>query len=345
MTHFNPSLPDAPPAHSRHPKIAAIAALAFALAGPAAAATLNITPISFVSQPGYSVTAAGTVTTGATPGTISDWSIALTTVQQIARYTPANTIKMGSGITAGSGALSVASSPDGSADGGLLAFRSANPLLDFGTFLADFTGYNAPGGQAMYMAGGNFDFLWLNQPNATNLPVATLTAAPGVYALNPISFGSGVTLTGTITTDGSAGSLGLANILSWDILATQTTVDRFDSSNSALTAWNLGTAANGTDLAVTNPGGYLGLSKGALGGRPWQLVLADFTDPAAPGGTALYQQGRIQLLGTSLHAPRGQWAVTGGAPVVAPVPLPAAAPVLAGALALLAGLKRRRRAA
>lgn len=321
-----------------------IAAAAFAvLPGWVGAATLTVSPITFDSSPGYSMTATGTITTGATPGSISDWSISVTTRQQLAHYSGANTQAQLSGVTVSGGSMSVATSPDpANVDGGYLTFRSPNPYLDLGVTLADFTGYYAASGQAMYMMGGTFDFLDLGGPAGPSFQVATAMSGGSIFALDPLSFSGGVTVTGTITTDGTTGSLGLANILSWDIYVNQTTTDVFDATNSVVTSSLLGLAPNGQDLTVGNPGGYLGFAKAPLGGRAHSLVLADFTDPTVPGGQAAYMQGRLQYLTVPLGAGRGPWAVTGGAPI-APVPVPAAMPALAGGLALL-GLIRRRRA-
>ena len=320
-----------------------IAAAALAvLPGWVGAATLTVSPITFDAGPGYSMTATGTITTGAAPGSISDWSISVTTQQQLGHYSGANTQAQVSGVAVSGGSMSVATSPDpANIDGGYLTFRSPNPYLDFGVTLANFTGAYAASGQAMYMMGGTFDFLDLGGPAGPSFQVATALSGGSIFALDPLSFSGGVTVTGTITTDGTTGSLGLANILSWDIYVNQTTVDLFDSTNSVVTSALLGIAPNGQDLTVNNPGGHLGFSKPPLGGRAHSLVLADFTDPAAPQGQAAYMQGRLQYLTVPLGAGRGPWAVTGGAPI-APVPLPAALPALAGAIGLLGQIRRRR---
>lgn len=327
---------------------AGAATLAAVLAAglPAAAATLGIRPITLVGEPGMSVTVTGTVTTGATPGILTDWSIAVTTVETLARFTPANTpLRTVSGVTAAGGVLGVQTASDPvAADGGTLAFRAANPFLDVGVTLADFADPAAPDGQAMYMSGPAFDFLSLGQPFAA---VYQAGQSPGgnVFSLTPLSFPGGVSLTGTITTDGTSGALSAGNILSWDISVAQTIIDLFDSSNSTVQSSGLGLSPNGVDLAVTNPGGYLGFSKGTAGGRPYSVMLADFGDPLPYGGQAGYFQGRLQVLTIPLGARRGPWDVTGSMPVVAAVPLPPGLAALSFGLAALGLLRRRRRPA
>ena len=192
----------------------------------------------------------------------------------------------------------------------MLYFRSPNPYQDFGVAVADFTGMNANGGQAMYMAGSAFDYLALNQPNHTSYIAATRSSG-NVYSLVQLDFYGGVRVTGTITTDGTIGSLTPSNIVAWDIVVDETTADPFTLANSTLQANLVGLDPTGTALTVLNPDGYLAFSKGYIGGHPYALTLADFTAQAPQGGQAAYYHGSIEFYTVNLNAPPGRaWLVT-----------------------------------
>ncbi|RPI82822.1 MAG: hypothetical protein EHM42_09055, partial [Planctomycetaceae bacterium] len=176
------------------------------LASPLTAGVFSIRPIEFINGPTYSRIATGTISTVGNTSVIDDWNLTVTTSERLARYTPANTVKNSSMVSVSSDGqrLTVATSPDPSnEDGGFLGFRSPNPFLDVGTVLADFTGFNVNGGQAMFMYGPAFDFLDLNQPSASDYLAAEATASgANVFDLVPLAFANGVTLSGTIQTDG-----------------------------------------------------------------------------------------------------------------------------------------------
>lgn len=300
-----------------------------------------VRPIQFVNDPGFRITAAGTVSTLAGTGLIQDWNLTVSTVEQIAHYTNRNTARFLTGVSvSGDGrALQVATSPDpATQDGGMLAFRAANPLADFGTTLADFTGANASSGQAMYMAGGAFDFLDLGQA-AASLYVAATTGAPelGLFTLSSLAFANGVTLSGTILTDGTRGDLTASNVLAWDIYVNQITQDVFTPTNSALFSQGVSLSVDGQNLLVDHPGGNLTVSKGRAGGRPYALQIADFTDPGLPGGQAGYFQGRLATYTVDLHAPAGPWAVTGAALISQNAPEPGALSLTVLGLAAMGG--------
>lgn len=309
------------------------------IASFADAAILSIRPIHFVDSPGYSMTATGWLDVDLTTSVISSWDLKVTTIERLAHYSKSNTrLLSASGVHSDGSQLTVDTSPDGVDDGGSLFFRSPNPFQDVGALVADFTGSNVSGGQAMYMNGGAFDFLDLNQPNGTQYTVAN-SPSGSVFDLVPLSFAGGATMTGTITTDGTTGLLAPGNILNWDIYVDQVTEDIFDSSNSRLFSNLAAMNADQTALTVTNPDGYLTFSKGALGGRLYALQLADFTGQR--GGQAGYFQGRLGITTLDLHAARGPWFVTGSDPVGAAVPEPSTALIFGACMAFIAGSRLR----
>ncbi len=323
-----------------------IGLLALGLGIEGKADVFSIRPIMFIDEPDFSLIAAGSISTLAGTSSITDWDLTVTTLQHLAHYSQRNTVNLSAGGFSSDGSyLRVATSPDGFADGGSLFFRSPNPFKDFGTALADFTGPNAGGGQALYMAGGNFDFLDLNQPVQTDYLVAQASAPGGNrFDLLPIQFSDGVTLSGTLWTDGTTGPLSPANITAWDFDVQQVTVDVFNSGNSQLQAALLDLIGPGAELTVDNPEGLLAFSKGNLGSRPYVLQLADFTDSSPRGGQARYLQGRLAAYSINLGASNGPWQVSGVDPISA---APESSPgiLLFGCLSGLAGaeLKRRRR--
>lgn len=300
--------------------------VALALIGsvPAArAASFTIQPITFAQAPTYSVIATGTILTAGNTSTITDWNLKVTTAEHVARYTPGNSANMSFGDLACDGTqILVGTSPDGYADGGRLFFRSPNPLLDFGVGVADFTGYVATGGQAMYMAGASFDFFPLDQPNNAQYVAATRLTG-NVYSLVPVQFWGGATISGTITTDGTTGPLAPNHIVSWDVAVDQLTEDVFTAANSTLLANLVGLGPNGTTLTVMNPDGRLTFSKGSIGGHLHGLMLADFTTQSPLGGQAGYFQGNLAVTTIDLNAPVGPWTVTDAnlTPVIEPAAL------------------------
>jgi len=314
------------------------------LASSVDAAAFSIRPIYFANDLGFSVIATGTITADGVTGQISDWNLAVTTRNRVARFTPGNTANLATvGVASNGSELTVATSPDGIDDGGELFFRSPNPFQDVGALVADFTGANTNGGQAMYMYGGAFDVLPLNAPDGSSY-VAARSSGGSLFELVSLPFDNGVTMTGTITTNGAVGQLAASDITSWDIVVDEVTQDLFNPSNSSVSSNLLGVSADGSALTVTKPEGYLAFSKGALGGRPYVLQLADFTEGSFFFGQAVYLQGRLAQYAVTLGAGRGPWEVTGPEPVGVPEPsaMALAAAGLVG-LALRKGQRTARR--
>jgi hypothetical protein len=105
-----------------------------------------------------------------------------------------------------------------------------------------------------------------------------------VFDLRPQAFPGGVTLTGTVTTDGTKG---FANLLDWKITKREVTTWKLNKANSVI--WNLANVAvDGKKLVVTpfdansNPGA-LSFGFGRL--DPTVMILADYTlDPTGAAG-------------------------------------------------------------
>lgn len=281
-----------------------------ATATPVSAAPFTIRPLPFVAAPDLSITAAGTITTAGNTSNITGWDVTVTTVERVAHYTPANTANLSMGPFSSDGTyLTVSTSPDGFLDGGLLYFRSPNVFMDFGVAVADFSGANIVGGQALYMAGAAFDFLPLNRPDGFE-HVAAISAGGNVFQLVSLTFPGGATVQGTITTDGATGALAAGNIISWDITVDQVTLDIFNAATSTLMANLVDLTPGGTALTVLNPDGFLTFSKGSVGGHPYSLTLADFSTQAPVGGQAGYYLGSLAFYTLDLNADAGPWPVT-----------------------------------
>jgi hypothetical protein len=319
--------------------LAAVGVTSALAANAASALSLDIRPIDF----GGGLTATGTIITDGDSANITDWRLSVSSFERLAHYTSANTpLRVISDVSvSGDGqAMSVATSPDGVADGGALGFRARNPSMNWGVSLADFSSNAAPGGEAFYVAGAAFDFLPLDQSAGMSYLAATASPSAGnVFDLVPLSFSGGVTLYGTILTSGRSGPLGPDDVLAWDIFVDMVTTDVFDSSNSRLAANALGLSPDG-QLTVMNPGGYLTFVKGIVGGHLYALQLADFT--GTPGGQAGYYQGRIAVTTVGLGAGRGPWEVTGDAPITS-VPEPGSLALLALSMLLMVPSRPRRR--
>lgn len=241
----------------------------------------------------------GTVTTDGTlgplgPEQLTRWQV---TVRHSTRYRfdPSQTggpQVLGVAVSADGRHMTVRTSPDGLRDGGLLAFGSFGPGPEYGVQVANFTGPYAAGGVAFYLAGAAFEWQWLQAPNGSRRLVAQAAAgAPGQFRLVPVDFPGGARLSGWITTDGSTGPIGTAQILSWNLQVdtAEDTVYYRDASgsNSVVLPASQGFSTDGRTLNVVRPGGYLGFGVPAAPPRRGAgAVLADFTAQAPSQGQA-----------------------------------------------------------
>lgn len=235
----------------------------------------SITPLAFDN---YRVT--GVITTDGTTGTLQSQNILAwhITVSQFNDYhfTSSNTQPVVSLTSATSTHIRVATSPNGVDDGGTLGFAKPWPV-EYGVRLADFSGAYVAGGVAAYVAGSAFDFAYLDQPDGIQHIVANAVGG-GVYTVAPVVFPGGATMTGTIVTDGTTGSLSAANLLDWDILVREQTDDVFTNANSTLSPATALVSADSNSLRIANPGGYLEFLKASIGGHRHSIQLADFLD-------------------------------------------------------------------
>jgi len=115
------------------------------------------------------------------------------------------------------------------------------------------------------------------------LSVITFAQTNTTYTLNGIKLTNGWTVTGTITTDGTVGTLAAANIVDWNLKVAQITDlvwTEKDSNDGNIS----GVSTDGTRVWVaTSPdgvmdGGTLYFGRGGSGGRiPTSAIIADFT--------------------------------------------------------------------
>jgi len=124
-------------------------------------------------------------------------------------------------------------------------------------------------------------FVWLTL--AVLLFVSLSASAQTVFNVNPIVLTNGWKVTGTITTDGTVGTLTAANIVDWNLKVVQTTDFTWNEKDS--NDLNISqVTTDGTKIFVaTSPdgvldGGTLFFGRGGGGGRiPTNAVMADFT--------------------------------------------------------------------
>lgn len=109
------------------------------------------------------------------------------------------------------------------------------------------------------------------------------SAAPVTFKLKPVKLTNGWSLTGTITTDGTVGSLSPANITNWNLQLVQTTDVVWTEKDSIdANSWGLSTNGKGVFVATSpdgiQDGGTLTFSRGGGGGGiATAAILADFT--------------------------------------------------------------------
>lgn len=262
----------------------------------AAAAQATDFQLAPVKLPG-GVTIFGTVSTDGTigplvPANLTGWRVTVRTATRY-DYTPSNAPPsnvFGVAVTADGRKLRVAASPDGT--GGALSFGTYMP--EVGVHLANYSQSWPPGmGFAMYQYGADFEYLDIPVPPSGWRVVARAAAGSSVYKIVPVSFVSGAVMTGTLTTDGSTGVIGPAQLLDWHVtVRNHSDVVYFQDAsgaNSVLLPATQGLSTDGRTLFVARPGGYLGVGVPAVPpGRPRGAVPADFGDAAPPKGQAGY---------------------------------------------------------
>jgi hypothetical protein len=267
-----------------------------------------------------------------TPANIVNWDITATQTTDVVytntAYTPppneATTVVLTappevSGVSSNGKRLLVQRSPDtvNFADGGSLLFRAGNREPTWAA-VADFTSYTSwlyndsvIGGVGGWVTvfGISLGAPLTQAPCRANGSCSTYTAAtavngrPNMFKLFPVTTQAVApvqTLFGTITTDGTAGSLASNNFVAWHIVGRTQEIQNYNSTNSQIR--NIaGTFTDNTVLRVdNNPNrnlGVLDIGTTPIVNNPGISVnLADFTDPMYIGGIASYSNGNLGLL-------------------------------------------------
>jgi len=184
---------------------------------------------------------------------------------------------------------------------------------------------------------------WLAVVVLLMFAVGAVAQTTSVYTLNGIKLTNGWTLTGTITTDGTVGTLTAANFVDWNLKVTQTT-DMVWTERDSNNLNSSGVSTDGSKVWVnTSPDGfqdggtlYFGRA-GGFGSIPTNAVVADFTQLGINlgyvGGIAGWQDeiaglNFVGLNGKNHSRYRAAVAVTGqpnvfriAVPTIAPAPL------------------------
>jgi hypothetical protein len=203
-------------------------------------------------------------------------------------------------------------------DGGSLLFRAGNAepmwaaVADFTSYTSGWYGDSAIGGvggwigpQAMISLGAPLtQAICRANGSCPNYTAATaVNGQPNMFKLHSVTTQAVApvqTMFGTITTDGTQGSLASNNFVAWHIVGRTQEVRNYNSTNSIIR--NLaGTFTDNTVLRIdNNPNKILGILD--IGTRPSvnspgiSINIADFTDPSYVGGVASYSYGNFGLL-------------------------------------------------
>jgi hypothetical protein len=211
-----------------------------------------------------------------------------------------------SGVSTDGNKIHVATSPDGTSDGGTLYFGrgGGGGRIPTSAVLADFTqlsvnlGFGIGGIAGWQDEIGGLNYVGLNQRNNSQYHAASaLAGQPNVFRINGPTLATSpilMTMFGTITTDGTIGPLLPQNIVAWKITARNQDITYYTNSNSAVLAVT-GVSCDGTRIQVDHAGGQFAIGIG--GRRPTFVTLADFTDPSMPDGFANYYIGIWGVMG------------------------------------------------
>jgi hypothetical protein len=225
------------------------------------------------------------------PANIVAWRVTVRTTTRH-DYTPANAPPqnvLDVSVSADGRKMRVKTSPDG--NGGALSFGTSLPEVL--VHVANYAAGWPPGmGFAMYQYGADFEYADLPVSPTGQRIVARAAAGSNAFRLVPVDFPSGATVTGSITTDGSIGPIGPAQMLDWhltmrrieDVVYYQ---DAGGGSNSQVLPATTGLSTDGQTLFVARPGGYLGFGVPAVPpARGRGAVPADFGANAPSRGQA-----------------------------------------------------------
>jgi hypothetical protein len=266
----------------------------------------NLRPIALSN--GWRVS--GTITTDGTVGTLAagnivDWNLQVVQTTDFL-WTQRNSSNLNiSGVSTDGQKMLVTTSPDGFQDGGTLLFSRGGGIGRIATsaIIADFTQLSLNLGYVGGLAGWQdeiwgLNFVGLNQRNQSQYRAALAVAGqPNVFRITvPIISSSPLLMTmfGTITTDGTIGTLLPRNIVAWNITARNQEITSYTKANSAVLA-AAGVTCDGTLININHVGGQFTI--GIAGARPTFVTIADFTDPYYPQGFANYYRGNYGVMG------------------------------------------------
>lgn len=274
----------------------------------------------------------GTITTDGTvgalnPANILDWSISATQIDEY-HYTQANTTNLSADVMTDGTSIYLNTSPDGIADGGRLAFYRNS---DFQARVADFSGDFTSGGTSMWSGSGGSGFLPLNQPDNSQYTVAT--GSNGLFSITQLDFGSGISMAGTIQTDGSIGS---AHLTAWDVVVRVSQSWNLNRSNSGVRSmW--GVSTDGSNMVLTPFDEFMNGNSFAIGYGTFDPTLAIL------GDFSVNPQGEAGFVNPLMYQTITPLALNGNGDylVATAVPEPATLGIIG--VPLLGLLRRRRR--
>lgn len=297
--------------------VAAICFLGAVMMRAQTSVVFNLSPM--VLSNGWRVT--GTITTDGTTGTLTaanilDWNLrTVQTTDLTWTEKDSNDLNI-SGVMTDGKKIQVATSPDGVLDGGTLYFGrgGSGGTIPTNAVLADFTQLSTNLGYVGGIAGWQ-DEIWglnyvgLNQRNNSKYRAALAVAGqPNVFRITVPTIASTpllMTMFGTITTDGTIGTLQPQNIVAWNITARNQDITNYSKANSSVLS-SIGVTSDGTTIKVDHAGGQFTIGIGGM--RPTFVTLADFTDPTYPDGFANYYRGNFGVMGEKfpLTGPRAK---------------------------------------
>ena len=252
----------------------------------------------------------GTIATDGSTGALGasnivDWNLKIVqTTDVVWTEKDSNDLNI-SRVSSDGKSILVATSPDGSLDGGTLYFgRYGGYGIPTNAVIADFTqlsfnlgyGYGGIAGWQDEIWGLNF--VGLNKRNNTQYHAAAAVAVkPNVFQIHvPVLANSPLLMTmfGTVTTDGTTGALLPQNIVAWKITARNRDISYMTKADS-IVMYAGGVTSDGQYVRVDHASGQLVI--GRPGMRPTFVTLADFTDPSYPNGFANYYTGSFGVMG------------------------------------------------
>jgi uncharacterized membrane protein len=299
--------------------VISILSLLILSATPCAAQTIfKLKPMALTN--GWTVT--GSITTDGTVGLLAPvnivaWNLKVMQTSDLVWTEKDSNDGNISGVSTDGKKIRVATSPDGFTDGGTLYVGrgGGGGRIPTNAVMADFTqlsynlGYGYGGIAGWQDEVGGLNYVGLNRKNNTQFVAASAQVGkPNVFRIivPPILTGQIVmTMSGTITTDGTIGPLAPSNFVAWNITARTQDITYYSNANSTPLAVT-GVSSDGTKITVDHAGGQFLIGIGGM--RPTFITFADFTDPTMPDGFANYYTGSFGVMGekTPLLGPKAK---------------------------------------